>query len=632
VRVHRPIGPGSDILSEPARSDRSTRLLMGRLLRGYVRPHAWRLIAAGICMAITAAATAALAKQMEPMLDQVFAEANEARLLSLALSVFLIFAVKGTAAYGQQVLINHVGQRVIADLQIALYRHLVRADLAFFHVNPPGQLVSRFINDANLLRDTVSAVITNLGRDLLTLIFLVGLMFYQDWVLSLVAIVAFPAAIIPSVRLGRRMRRVSRTTQEQRGALTTILDEGFQGARQVKAYGMEAYEVERATGRIEHLFRLSLKAATTKAVLSPLMEVLGGCAIVGVLIYGGHMVMYQGKTPGAFFSFVTALLLAYEPVKRLAQLNTNLQEGLAAADRVFRLIDVQPTVVDAPDAPPLAVRHGAIRFDRVNFRYDAGTAAPPALDDLSLEIPGGATVALVGASGAGKSTVLNLIPRLFDATGGTVQIDGQDVRAVTLASLRRSIALVSQDSLLFDDTIAANIAYGTPEADAAAIMAAARDADAHAFIQALPQGYDTSVGARGLRLSGGQRQRIAIARAMLRDAPILLLDEATSALDSESERQVQNALLRLKQGRTTVVIAHRLSTVVSADRIFVLDKGRLVEAGTHGELLARAGAYARLYALQFAQQETGRHEAAASAAGSDGDDHPARTGAARVLA
>jgi subfamily B ATP-binding cassette protein MsbA len=399
------------------------------------------------------------------------------------------------------------------------------------------------------------------------------------------------------------MRRVSRTTQEQRGVLTTILDEGFQGARQVKAYGMEEYEARRAAGRIEHVFGLTVKAVRIRSVLSPLMETLGGCAIVAVLLYGGYMVMHQGKTPGAFFSFVTALLLAYEPVKRLAYANASLQEGLAAADRIFRLMDLQPRITDRAGAVPLIVRDGAIRFDRVSFNYGASPEAPDALDDLTLDIAGGATVALVGVSGAGKSTVLNLIPRLFDVGAGSVRIDGQDVRDVTLASLRRRIALVSQDNLLFDDTIAANIRYGAPEADPAAVIAAAQAADAHDFIRVLPQGYDTPVGPRGVKLSGGQRQRVAIARAMLRDAPILLLDEATSALDSETERQVQRALARLKRGRTTVVIAHRLSTVVSADRIFVLDRGRLVESGTHAELLARAGAYARLYALQFAQEE-----------------------------
>jgi subfamily B ATP-binding cassette protein MsbA len=600
-------------LTQALDAEQSTRALTRRLLRGYVRPHLWRLALAMVCMAITAAATAALAQQMEPLLDMAFAGGDYGLLLSLATVVLIIFLVKGVASFGQEVLINHVGQRITADLQIGLFEHVIRADLAFLHDTSPGQLVSRFVNDIQMMRTAVSSAITSLGRDLLTVIFLVGLMFYQDWLLALIAIVVFPAAIVPTVQLGRRMRRVSHNTQQQLGTLTTILDEGFQGARQVKAYGMEAYEAARTTATIERLFRLWLKGATTKALAHPLMETLGGIAIVGVLLYGGYMVIDQGKTPGAFFSFIAALLLAYAPTKRLTQLNAQVQEGLAAADRVFQLMDLEPRIADRAGALPLDLRNGTLSFEGVGFHYGAERKGPPALDNVSLDIPAGSTVALVGPSGAGKSTVLNLIPRLYDVTEGAVRIDGQDVREVTVSSLRRSIALVSQDSTLFDDTVGANIRYGTPEADEAAVIAAATAADAHEFIRALPQGYDTPVGPRGVKLSGGQRQRIVIARAMLRDAPILLLDEATSALDSESERQVQRALERLKRGRTTVVIAHRLSTVISADRIFVLDAGRVVECGTHGELLARGGAYARLYALQFAHEEPGPGIAALAA-------------------
>ena len=580
--------------------DSRTRPLMGRLLRRNVRPQAGRIVLALVCMAVAAAATAALAYQMEPVIDRVFTEADRGALLGIALTVLAIFVVKGAASYGQAVIMTYVGQRIVADLQTAMFRHLMNADLGFFHNHAPGQLISRFTHDTNLLRAAVSTTLTSLGKDSLTLVFLVGLMFYQDWLLAAVAFFVFPTAVLPIARIGRRMRKVSKSSQTQAGELSGLLDETFQGARQVKAYGMEAYETGRAAAAIERLFHLLTKAGRIRAIAHPVMETLGGVAIVAVILYGGHQVIEGTKTPGAFFSFITALLLAYEPMKRLASLNAQMQEGLAAADRVFALLDMHPRITDRPGAKPLQVNGGAIALQQVGFSYDSEGDGSPALHDLSLDIPAGWTVALVGPSGAGKSTVLNLIPRLFDVDSGHVRIDGQDVRDITLDSLRAAIALVSQESILFDDTVRANILYGRPEASEAEMIAAAKAADAHHFISALPDGYDTPVGPRGVRLSGGQRQRIVIARAMLRDAPILLLDEATSALDTESERQVQLALGRLKRGRTTVVIAHRLSTVVSADRIYVMDRGAIVESGSHAELIARDGAYARLYSLQFA--------------------------------
>jgi len=595
--------PTEPAAGKPGLTDTRSRALVARLLREQVRPQLPRIGFALVCMAVVAATTAALAKQMEPILDQVFAERSQGALFTIAATVLAIFVVKGLAGYGQAVAMNHVGQRIVADLQRRLFDHLMRADLAFFHDNAPGQLISRFTNDTTLLRNAVSSTLTGLGKDFLTLIFLVGLMFYQDWRLALVSFVVLPPAAYAIARIGRRMRKVAKSSQAQTGELTTLLDEAFQGARQVKAYGMEAHESARAGAAVERLFRLVTRAARVRAAVHPIFETLGGLAIVGVMLYGGHQVMEGGKTPGAFFSFITALLLSYEPLKRLANLNAQLQEGLAAAERVFVLLDLEPRITDRPGAAPLQVKGGAIAFHAVSFSYGTGAGAVPALERIDLSVPAGATVALVGPSGAGKSTVLNLIPRFFDVTSGAVTIDGQDVREVTLASLRRSIALVSQESLLFDDTIRANILYGRPEASEAEMIAAARNADADGFIRELPLGYDTPVGPRGVKLSGGQRQRIVIARAMLRDAPILLLDEATSSLDSESERQVQAALKRLTQGRTTLVIAHRLSTVVGADRIYVLDRGRVVESGSHGELLARGGAYARLFALQSTHGE-----------------------------
>ena len=578
----------------------STRALLGRLLRHYVRPYRWRIALALVFMAVVAGTTAGFTQLIKPIINDIFVNRREDMLLPIALAALAVFFAKGLATYGQAVLMSFVGHRIVADMQQALYDRLLGADLAFYHRSSPGELVARFISDITKLRNAVSDTLTGLGKDSLTAAALVGVMFYEDWLLALVAFFAFPTAILPIVRIGRRLRKVSGDTQSSMGRLTTILDETFQGIRHIKAYGMEAYESRRTARSVEEVFALNVKAARVRSMTHPIMEVLGGLAIVAVILYGGQQVIFQDKNPGSFFAFITALLLAYEPVKRLAKLNANLQEGLASAARVFELLDREPEIRAAPDAKPLALKGGTVALEAVTFSYGE---AVPALTGLSLEVPAGKTVALVGPSGAGKSTVLNLIPRFYDCGQGRVTIDGQDVRGVTFESLRGAVALVSQEILLFDDSVRANIAYGRPAADESEIVVAARHAGAHDFIAALTEGYDTQVGPRGSNLSGGQRQRIAIARAMLKNAPILLLDEATSALDSESERQVQQALSQLKSGRTTLVIAHRLSTVRDADIIHVLDRGQIVESGKHAELLARGGVYASLYAAQFAGGE-----------------------------
>jgi ATP-binding cassette, subfamily B, bacterial MsbA len=581
------------ILEEGAR----TAALVLRLARDFMRPHLPRVVVAFLLMGAAAGSTALRAWLMQPVLDRVFVGRDASWLLLIAGAALAIALVKGIADYGEAVLMNHVGQRVIADVQIALFARLMRADLAYFHAHSSGTLISRFTSDAVLLRNAAANVLAAIGKDALTVIFLVGVMFYQDWLLALVSFFIFPVAIHPIVGIGRRMRRVTANTQIEVGQLTTLLSQTFQGARLVKAYGMEAYEERRAAALFERLFVLIDRATRTRSRASPMMETLGGTAIAIVILYGGHQVIDGARTPGAFFSFVTALLLAYQPLKSLANLNASLQEGLAAAHRIFQVIDVEPTIRDLPGAKPLNIAGGEIRFERVRFGYAPGAVA---LDGVCLTVPAGRTVALVGVSGAGKSTILNLIPRFFDVEEGSIAIDGQDIRSVTLASLRAAIAIVSQEVTLFDDTLRANIAYGRFGAPTEDIEAAARAAGIDGFIRELRDGYETQVGEHGVRLSGGQRQRIAIARAMLKDAPILLLDEATSALDSESERQVQVALRTLIRGRTTLVIAHRLSTVQGADLICVVDRGRLVESGRHPELLARNGLYARLYAMQFA--------------------------------
>lgn len=550
-------------------------------------------------MAIAALTTAALAKMLQPLFDDVFVARNENMLFQVAFFVLGIFILKGISSFGEAVSLIYVGQKIIGDIQKRLFDHFIQADLAYFHAHSSGELVSRVTNDVNLMRNAVTTALTGLGKDTLSLVFLIALMFYQDWLLASLAFFVFPVALFPIVKIGQKIRKVSFNTQENMGAFTILLHQVFQGMRIVKSYAMENYEQTRAHFLINTLSRLNIKGGRVRASSHPIMETLGGIAIVIVILYGGSQVIASNRTTGTFISFITALLLAYEPLKRLASLNANLQEGLAAASRVFEAIDLKPFIVDGPKAFPLKVREGKITLHDVDFSYPSGKKA---LKKLSLDIPAGHRVALVGPSGSGKSTLLNLIPRFYDVISGAISIDNVDIRNVTLSSLRSHIALVSQEVILFDDTVRANIAYGRYGASLDNIIEAAKAAAAHDFITRLPQGYETVVGEQGIRLSGGQRQRLSIARAMLKNAPILLLDEATSSLDTESERQVQAALDHLMEGRTTLVVAHRLSTVVDADMIYVIEEGEVTERGTHHMLLENNKTYARLVELQFTME------------------------------
>ncbi len=594
-----------------ALGEASTRFLIKRLFRDYVSGQLVKIGLSLLAMTIVAGSTVMLAKQMEPIINDIFLNRNEELLLPIALSVVAIFLVKGLATFAQSMLMQHVGLEIIATIQTQLFKKLMGTDLAYFHEESSGNLVSRFTNDANMLKGVVSNTLTSIGKDSLTAIGLIGMMFYQDWFLATIAFAAFPTAILPIAKTGRRIRKVSTNTQESLGLLTTRLDEAFQGIRHVKAYNMEDHETKRVSDTVYKVLRLNLKSARTSSILSPIMETLGGIAIAIVIVYGGNEVIQGTKDPGSFFAFITALLLAYEPIKKLSKLNASMQTGLAAAHRVYSVLDSEPTITDRPKAKPLDVSKGEVRFENVNFNYDDETSA---LQNINLIAKANQTIALVGASGAGKTSILNLIPRFYDVSKGRITLDGQDIRDVTMSSLRQSIALVSQEIQLFDDTIRANIAYGKPDASEEEIINAAQNAHAHEFIQALPDGYDTLVGPRGSRLSGGQRQRVAIARAMVKNAPVLLLDEATSALDTESERHVQTALNTLMEGRTTLVIAHRLSTVIDADVIYVMDHGRIIEQGSHAELVEKGGTYAKLYALQFAEEAHVINEDSASAA------------------
>ena len=545
-----------------------------------------------VLMLVSAAMTGSMAKLMEPVMDKVLSGKNPALLLPLALADFFVFVIRGAVTYGHAVIMNRLGQRITSDVNRDMFSHLIYADLAFFHGQQSGQLLSRFINDTSIMRTATVEGLTGLGKNTFTIIALIGVMFYQDWRLSMFSVIVFPVSFYFVSRIGKRLRKISNSTQVRMGDLTSILSQSLQGAKHIKSYGMEEYEKQRINRTIEDIFQIVTRSFRISAAVSPFTEIMSGLAISTIIIYGGHQVIAGTSTTGKLISFIVAFGLAYDPVKRLANLNNTMQAGLAAVDRLFKLFDEKPTICDKPGTPDLQIKNAVVRFENVAFTYPDGSEA---LRDVSFEAPAGKTIALVGESGAGKSTILNLIPRFYDVSGGAIKIDGQDIRDVTLQSLRKNMALVSQEVAIFNDTIRDNIAYGSLDATEEQITAAAKQAAAHDFISELPEGYGTRVGENGVKLSGGQRQRISIARAMLKNAPILLLDEATSSLDANSERLVQAALERLQQGRTTIVVAHRLSTIIGADIIYVLSHGKVVESGNHAALLAQNGAYARLY-------------------------------------
>ncbi len=588
-----------------ALKDDKSMHLVRRLVRESVRPYFGYLVIAVAAMGIVAAMTAVLAKLMEPMVDDVFKAENPDMLWMVGSGVIAVFTIRSLATYAQEVLVGYVGQRIIADTQNRLFGHLLHQDVALFQDRNSGTLISHFTYDINAMRNAVSNALVGLGRETLSVIFLVGVMFYQDWLLALIVLVVAPLTVIPVNGLGRKMRRVSTQTQQEMGALTMSLSQSFLGIRIIKAFGMEDHERSKLGRTVDAILKLTFRAVKVRAAVQPAIDFLGGIAIAAVIIYGGHRVMTHETTAGAFFSFITAVMLAYQPIRGLGKVHVSLQEGLAAAQRVFALIDRVPAIRESGHPVSLPREAGAVHFEDVHFSYDGEKAA---LNGVSFEAPAGKVTALVGPSGAGKSTVFNLIPRFHEPQRGRVLVCGHDVREISFRSLRDALAVVGQEVVLFDDTVLNNIRYGRWNTTDDEVHEAAKAAAADEFVHALPDGYDTYVGEQGLRLSGGQRQRIAIARAILKNAPILLLDEATSALDTESERQIQSALDHLMRGRTTIVIAHRLSTIKHADVIHAFDRGRIVESGTHEALLARDGLYARLHALQFATEKS--HEAA----------------------
>lgn len=571
-----------------------------RLLR-YLRPYVWPwFTAAMVAMLLFSALTGLMPLLVERVFDDIFADKKITALNLLPAAIVAIFLFRGITSFAQNYLMDLVGQRIICDLRDELNQHIQRLSLAFFNRTQTGDILSRVSNDVALVRTALTDAVASVMRDATSLVALIVVAFYKDPVLALIAFLVFPASVLPIVKLSQRLRRFSKRGQRTLGTLTSLLQETVQGNRVVKAFGMEDYERERFQAENRRLYRLYMKASMIKALTTPALEVLAAFAIGGVVWYGGNSVIAGGRSQGSFLAFLTAMFLLYEPFKRLTKANATIQQGVAGAERVFDLLDTEPEVVDRPGARALTAMRRGIVFENVGFRY--GTE--PVLKDVTLKIQAGEVVALVGMSGGGKSTLADLIPRFYDVTEGRITIDGVDLRDYTLRSLRAQIALVTQFTFLFNDTVRANIAYGDPGKSMDDVVTAAQAANAHEFITALPQGYETPIGELGVTLSGGQRQRLAIARALLKDAPILILDEATSALDTESERLVQQAIERLMVNRTTLVIAHRLSTIRRADRIVVVVRGQIVEEGTHEELLALGAEYRKLYDLQFQEPPT----------------------------
>lgn len=572
--------------------NRENRALLYRLWRDWLLPHRRQLLVNLLLVILVGAATGAYPLVIQWVMDG-FANRDYRAIQLAPLLVIAATLVKAAALYAQAAQSSRICSLVEESLQRAMYRQLIHADVARLAEESSASLATRFSADMVYVHAAVQKLISHALRDLATVVSVMAAMLWIDWQLTLMSLLVLPLAVGPVASVGRRLRRLAKSNQEQLGQMTAHVEESLKGIRLAKSYRLEDWLIARADQNFAQIRTLQIRAAKSHARIAPFMEALAGFVIAGIMAFVGWRISAGAVTVGDFTSFITALLLAATPARALGNLNALLQQGFSAMERIFAILDAPRTVAEAPHAPALVVTGGEIRFETVSFNYPDGTAV---LKDFDLTIHPGERVAFVGRSGAGKSTLFNLLPRFYDVSSGRILIDGQDIRSVTLASLRDAIALVGQEAVIFDDTAAANIGFGRQNATPAAVRAAAEAAQADGFLSALPLGYDTPIAGR---LSGGERQRVTIARAFLKDAPILLLDEATSALDAQSEHLVRQALDRLARGRTTLIIAHRLSTVLDADRIVVMDQGQIVESGNHADLLAKNGVYADLYRKQF---------------------------------
>lgn len=570
----------------------ASKLVIKRLLQEHVAPYKGKVIIAILFMVLSALCAAAIVWLVQPAIDRVFMTHDREMLILIPLAILAAHTIKGIAEYFQSYIIKYIGQQILTNMQMRMYEHLLSADFLFLQSQSSGRLISRFTNDIVLMRGAVSNMLVGCAKHFLSVLFLIIIIFSLEPFLSAFVFFAFPFAIYPIQKLGRRMRAVTGDAQEELSHFTSRLDETFFSIKIIKSFCTEKIEAARAKKITDTILEFYKKAAKFDSLTSPIMEILSGIAVACVLWYGGFSVIEGNMTTGALFAFITAFVSAYRPFKSLVALNVNLQEGLAAANRVFNILDLKPTIHNIQNPTKPKWLHPEIEFKQVGLKFDNNKTG---IESLNIKIPSGQTFAIVGRSGSGKTTAANLLVRFFDPTTGEINIDGENIKNISLQHLRSQIAMVTQDTLLFDSTISENIAYGTKKASQSEIIEAAKAADAHEFINSLPQGYETIIGVFGSTLSGGQKQKLSIARAFLKNAPILLLDEATSALDQSSEQSIINAIAKLRKGRTTLIITHRLSSIADANQIVVMKQGRTVEQGTHIELLNLQKEYYKLY-------------------------------------